>query len=177
MKAILQVVSVGGLAMLAGCYSMDVATSTAPSDSALAPGESHPTEHVVVSNYGWFLFNIFPIVCGNAAPGASFPWKFFTNQVSPSLLHDRLTAHAAARGADVTNLTFFRDEQVFFDLPGSDIPLPIPYLVCFREIQFSGILTPRRDGASAKDESSTKRHKAVDEMRTLLDQLNPEADR
>ena len=59
------------------------------------------------------------------------------------LLHDRMMEYAREQGADVGELTFFRDEQVFFSIPGSQFPVPIPYVLCFREIQFSGVLTKR----------------------------------
>ena len=141
--------------LLAGCYSMDIASNAVLNDS-LASGthsgatqaetasSSQPrrTEHVVVSNYGWYLFNKFPLACGNTDPKASFPWVFFSNQVSPHLLHDRMMSYAASTKANVKELAFFRDEQVFFTIPGTQFPVPIPYILCFREIQFSGVLTP-----------------------------------
>ena len=143
--------------LLAGCYSMDIASNAALDDS-LAPGkhldaaqgEATPrgrqlrrTEHVVVSNYGWYLFKAIPLACGNTAPKSFFPWAFFSAQVSSDLLHDRMMSYAAAKNANVKELAFFRDEQVFFTIPGTQFPVPIPYILCFREIQFSGVLTPR----------------------------------
>jgi hypothetical protein len=53
--------------------------------------------------------------------------------------------YAMERNATVKELTFFRDEQVFFNVPGTQFPIPIPYVLCFREVQFSGILTPRAE--------------------------------
>ena len=131
------------IAMLAGCYSMDIA-----SNSALdGHGEktSRNSEHVVVSNYGWYLFDCLPLACGNTNHKALFPWVFFSNQVSSSLLHDRMMEYATERNATVKELTFFRDEQVFFNVPGTQFPIPIPYVLCFREVQFSGVLTPRAE--------------------------------
>ncbi len=131
------------IAMLAGCYSMDVASNSAL-DKHGTKGSRH-AEHVVVSNYGWYLFNCLPLACGNTNPKASFPWSFFSNQVSSSLLHDRMMEYAMERNAPVKELPFFRDEQVFFNVPGTQFPIPIPYVLCFREVQFSGILTPRAE--------------------------------
>ncbi len=121
---------------------MDVSTSPALHREGVPAAGGRQPEHVVVSNYGWYLFNRFPIACGNATPGASFPWRFFSNQVSSRLLHERMMSYAAARKANVNDLVFFCDEQVFFNVPGSQFPLPIPYVLCFREVQFSGVLTP-----------------------------------
>ena len=129
------------IAMLAGCYSMDIASNAALDGGTVR--EAPHAEHVVVSNYGWYLFNWLPLACGNANPDAIFPWAFFSNQVTSSLLHDRMMEYASSRNANVKELTFFRDEQIFFTPPGTQFPIPIPYVLCFREVQFSGILMPR----------------------------------
>lgn len=131
------------LLALAGCYSMDIASNASISGQPAAPSGQRRVEHVVVSNYGWYLFNYVPLACGNADREAWFPWKFFRDQVTSRLLHDRMMEYAARTDATVDELTFFRDEQVFFTVPGSQIPLPIPYLLCFREVQFSGVLAQR----------------------------------
>ena len=161
----------GGVALLAGCYSMDVATTSSLRQSALSPDDAMPKEHIVVSNYGWYLFNWIPIVCGNATPGRSFPWSFFSNEVTSTLLHDRMMARAAATESDVRDLVFFRDERVIFTIPGTNFPIPIPYVLTYREIQFSGVLT-HKTKPQPKNISPSK---TVDEMKQLLDKLNPEA--
>lgn len=102
-------------------------------------------EHVVVSNYGLYLFNYVPLACGNTTSGAWFPWTFFSDRVSSPLLHDKMMAYAASKKANVKELAFFRYEQVFFNVPGTKFTIPIPYLLCFREIQFSGMLVPRAE--------------------------------
>lgn len=169
MNAVAKTAALACMCMLAGCYSMDVATNNSLKKSALTPDDGRPVEHVVVCNNGWYLFYFIPIVCGNATPGAVFPWKFFTNQVKPELLHDRMMTHAASQNADVKELTFFHNEQVLFSIP--DFPVPIPYLLCYREIQFSGLLAhrPKDEPAKAKDPSAT-----VEEMNRLLNRLNAE---
>ena len=118
--------SLPAVLLLAGCYSMDISSNKAISHPSSSSNEVARAEHVVVSNYGWYLFNAIPLACGNADRDAKFPWKY-----------------ARKQGADVGELTFFRDEQVFFSIPGSQFPVPIPYVLCFREIQFSGVLTKR----------------------------------
>lgn len=156
-------------ALLAGCYSMDISTTDALKESALSADEGQPVEHVVVANYGWFLFDCIPVVCGNATPGATFPWKFFSNQVTPDLLHDQLMAHAASIHTDARDLTFFRDENIIFTVPGIDFPLPLPYVLTYREIQFSAVLTKRSEKLPP---DIVKRKKAVNEMNRLLDKIN-----
>ena len=145
MKLFAKTLLVAGGVMLSGCFSMEVATTRSLKQSALSPDDATPREHVVVSNYGWYLFNYVPLACGNTTPEAWFPWTFFSDRVSSPLLHDKMMTYAAAKRANVKELAFFRDEQVFFNIPGTKFTIPIPYLLCFREIQFSGVLMPRSE--------------------------------
>ena len=119
-----------------------------PQEEATREPAAGQVEHVVVSNYGWYLFNCVPLACGNASPKAWFPWAFFSDHVTSRLLHDRMMSYAASKKANVRELAFFRDEQVFFNIPGTKFTIPIPYVLCFREIQFSGVMTPRREEAA-----------------------------
>ena len=171
MKRMTRTLLFANAALLAGCFSMDIATTDALQGSALSSRDGKVLEHVVVSNYGWYLFSWIPLASGNARPDAFFPWKFFSNQVKSDLLHDRLMAHAAAQNADVKDLSFIRSEKVCFDLPGTDFPVPIPYILCYREIQFSGVLMQHKAPELSPE---TKQQKAVEEMNQLLDRLSPE---
>ena len=134
--------------MLCGCYSMEVASNSALNDSVSANGTEKPIEHVLVTNYGWYLFNCAPLVCGNASPGGTFPWSFFSDQVNPEIVHDRLMAYAASRDANVEELVASYDEKVFLQVP--EVQAPIPYLLCYREVQASGVLVERKKTQSAK---------------------------
>ena len=174
MKRMTRTLLFAAAALLAGCFSMDIATTDALQNSAPSARDGKVLEHVVVSNYGWYLFNWIPLACGNATPGAFFPWKFFSCQVKSDLLHDRLMTHAAALNADVKDLAFFRNEKVCFDLPGTNFPVPIPYLLCYREIQFSGVLIQHKDPEPSPD---VKQRKAVEEMNQLLNRLSPEEEK
>jgi hypothetical protein len=127
--------------LLGGCYSMEVGTNEALRNSGLTDGVNKPVEHVLVSNYGWYLFNCIPIVCGNASGADSFPWKFFTNHVDPVLLHDRMMAYANSKNASVKDLVFSRDEKIFFEIP--EVSFPIPFFVCYHEVQISGVLVEK----------------------------------
>ena len=54
------------LAFGAGCFSMDAAPMR------LRTLHGVPTEHVVIANNGWYLFNAWPLACGNAYEDATF---------------------------------------------------------------------------------------------------------
>jgi hypothetical protein len=138
------------LFLLYGCYSMETASNEALRGSNAPDCGCAPIEHVMVSNYGWYLFNCVPLVCGNASPDASFPWKFFSDQVSPAILHDRMMSYANSKKANVSNLVATHNEKVFLEVPGSDIPVPIPFLLCYQEIQLSAVLTNPPEPAGPK---------------------------
>lgn len=117
--------------LLAGCFSLDTAVSASTGD-----------EHVVVSNYGWKLFNCIPLCCGNATkPGDRLgPWAFLRNDVTMEKLQERFMAHAKSRGRSIEGLTYHNYETVLFNIPFTQIPVPLPYVLCFRELQLSGVL-------------------------------------
>ena len=153
MRFIMLSLAVTSMLLLGGCFSMEVASNEALRNSCHDTQADKPVEHVMVSNYGWYLFNCIPLVCGDTNPDATLPWIFFSDQVDPILLHDKLMKYTNSKGANMTDLVFNRYEEVFFDVPGSDIPFPLPYLVCYREIQFSGVLTKHiaQKNADGKD--------------------------
>jgi hypothetical protein len=55
-------------------------------------------------------------------------------------IQSRFMKYRAERGKDSINLNYFNKKNVLFEIPGSQIPVPIPYLLTYREIQLSGVL-------------------------------------
>ena len=159
-----RVIVSAALFAFAGCFSIDRSSSEAFRGSRLNVTDGEPMEHVVVSNYGWFLFDCVPLVCGNATPGASFPCRMFSDQVKADILQCRLTDYAANKKADLVDLHYFHNSNVLFSIPGLSLPIPIPYLLCYREIQFSGVLV--------KPPARTRVPESLEgEMRNLLNQI------
>lgn len=120
--------------LLGGCFSFDAAVSQ-------RTGE----EHVLVGNYGWRLFNIIPLVCGNATDPLvevpHGPWAFFRDDVTMDKVQSRLVNYAATKSEKkLIDITYNAYDTLFFSIPGLQIPVPIPYLLCYREIQISGTL-------------------------------------
>ena len=120
---------------LAGCFSLD----TAVLDSR--------TEHVVVRNYGWYLFNCIPLLCGNAAPDGGLPFVCFRDDVTQEKIQRRFMDYAAPKGVDASELNYFNDESVMLEIPAMSLSIPVPYLICYREVQLSGVLKPKRTSA------------------------------
>ena len=154
--------------VLAGCFSIDRGTSAAFRNSRLNITDGEPMEHVLVANYGWYLFDCIPIVCGNAKPGASFPFRVFSDNVKADIMQDRLMNYAAMKNADLVDLHYFHNSNVLFTIPGLSVPVPIPYVLCYREIQFSGVLVkPPVLPPPARQEPAA----LAGEMQQLLNQI------
>ena len=116
---------------LAGCFSVDTARSATAGRT-----------HVLVSNSGWRLFNVIPLCCGNAAPEAERlgPWAFFRDDVTLDKVQGRFMEVAQERGLEPQDLVYRNIDNVLFNIPFVSIPVPLPYLLCYREIQLSGVL-------------------------------------
>ena len=75
------------------------------------------------------------------------------------------------RGCDVVDITMFNSEQVLLDI--YSVPVPIPYICCYREMQISGVMVKRPDGTDA---AALRAGEMKREMKRILDRL-PEEDR
>ena len=128
------------VSLCAGCFTMDTATTETLRNSHHTGMEGKPREHVVVANYGWYLFNVVPLVCGNAREGARFPWVFFRDEVTTDIVHNRLTSYAALNGCHLAELNLYVNDSVLFEVPGTSIPIPMPYVLCYKERLVSALL-------------------------------------
>lgn len=133
----------GLLAFVAGCFSMEAAPLR-----GVHTLHGAPTRHVAIANNGWYLFNAWPLACGNARENATFRWRFFSDEVNIDLLQERLTRYAARENCDVTDLIVNNDEQVLLSIPFTSIAIPIPYVLTFRETQLSCVLVKRQSPAA-----------------------------
>ena len=154
-------------ALCAGCFSIERAALPPDVGTAASVGKGTTSkEHVLVSNYGWYLFNRVPLVCGNARKEAFCPWVFFRNDVDETKLQDRFTGYASEIGCDVDDLAMFNSEQVLLEV--YNIPVPIPYICCYREMQISGVLVKR---PSAADAAAARAAAMKREMKELLKKM------
>ena len=114
MKKWLLTALTGAVLGLSGCMSTEVSTS-----------ETCGTRHIVVTDYGWKLFNCIPL---------------FRSDITMKRVQDELMSEAAKRGAVATDLVYHNDDAVMFNIPLVGFSIPVPYVVCYREIQLSGVL-------------------------------------
>ncbi len=118
-------------ALLTGCFTIE-------SSIIRTTGQ----EHLHASNHGWFLFNVVPLACGNAEPDGWTPWVLFRNDVTMDKVQKRFMEYTNSQNCDAADLDYVAHESVMLNLPGLNLPLPIPYIITYQEIQLSGILTP-----------------------------------
>lgn len=157
---------------LAGCFSFETVPLGAEASSRLRVDcvQGEAVEHVVVSNYGWYLFNTWPLACGRAGSGM-LGFTLFSDQVNERVVLDRFIGYAEKRNCDVTDLNLFNDEEVLMTIGFGGLSIPLPYLVSFRDVQYSGVLVKRNSAEDAK----VKRRRLSAEMRSLLESL-PDGD-
>ena len=131
---------VGSLALAlvcSGCFTLDCAESP-----LLAPDAD---AYVVVRNYGWNLFGFIPLVCGNADIDSFWGSTFFKDEVKPEVAYSVLAKCADERNRAISDLAVFDDHCVFFSLPIINIPLPIPWVVQYKEVCISAMIAPEGD--------------------------------
>ena len=114
MKIRLAIPLVLAAACLSGCLSTEVSTS-----------ETCGKRHIVVSDYGWKLFNCIPL---------------FRSDITMKRVQEAMAEEAAKQGATVADIVYHNNDTVMFDLPLVGFSIPIPYVVCYKEIQVSGVL-------------------------------------
>ena len=155
----------------AGCFSLETSPLGDASGRTIELfGSDEPsTEHVVVSNFGWYFFNCWPIVCGNAHVGRTTPWRFFRNDVDENVLQRRLMSYASERGCNVKDLQIFNDSEVLMSIGVGGVSLPIPYVISYRELQYSCALTRRNRPTTDAGKEDMK--SLSEEMRRLLKKI------
>ena len=91
----------------------------------------------------------------------------------------RLTHYAKAFGYTVSDLVLLSTEQVFLSIPGTELPVPIPYVLTYRRKQFSAVLanpsaTPKPQ-ETEEDPEAAQRRRLSREMKDLLNEI-PDGD-
>ena len=174
MKNLNKILAAGSLFLTAGCFSLE--TTPLGDDSSqsiqLHGDKEQATEHVVVSNFGWYFFNRWPIVCGNARADRRLPWRFFRNDVDEDVIQRRLMDYAAARKCDVRDLQIFNNAEVLMSIGVGGVSLPVPYVISYRELQYSCSLVRRkRPPADARAAGREDMDALKEEMRDLLNRI------
>ena len=158
--------------LAAGCFNLESARLVKDGNVA-ADGEDSP-EHIVASNFGWYLFDRYPLVCGNASENSRWPWIFFHNHVDENIIHKRLVDYAKTRGTDLSHFTLFSNEEALMTIGVGGLSLPFPYIITFRDMQFSCVLE-RRTPRDAADARKKEMGRLNNDLKNLLDSI-PDGD-
>lgn len=126
MFKILSLLCLCGTICLTGCFSIEVAKE---------PGNR---QQIIASNYGWYLFDFIPLCCGDPDEDWIIPCTFFRDRVTMDDIQARLIKKARKSGKTVENLVWNNNDSVLMTIPFLDIPLPIPYIITYHEMQLSG---------------------------------------
>jgi len=172
LKIVRETVLTALLAGTAGCFSLENAPfkNEVGKELHLHASSSEPVSHAVVANYGWYLFNLWPLASGNAKEDAKMPFHFFYDDVKEDVLQGRLTKFAKAQQCDVADLALLSSEQVLLSIPGTSLPLPIPYIFTYRRMQISGVLVKHAE-VSQSESDAARRRAMSKEMKLLLNEI------
>ena len=118
--------------------------------------KSTDKEHVYVANYGWYLFHAVPVACGNANRDRWLPWVMFRDDVTMDKVQGRFMEYANGQRMGVEDLCYTVTDSVMLSIPGIDLPIPVPYLLTYREVQLSGTLVSADRHPTAEKEDGAK---------------------
>lgn len=134
----------------AGCVTIDQSRRETLDGVRLSEVNGNPEEHLVVSNYGYYLFNCIPIFCGNVNPDSKAAVSMFSDDVTLEATQKLLIDTVKARKCRVVSMQPYTKSTCFFSA--------IPYLgntlglVWYKEVQMSAVLVkPEQQPLAAKD--------------------------
>lgn len=126
------VVAVALALACSGCFTLDSSTS-----ALLAPDAD---EHVIVRNYGWFLFGSVPLVCGNADIDSFWGSTFFKDEVTLEIAHGVLSQYVADSGREICDIVVMADREALLSVPLFVVPISLPWVVQYKEVNVSATL-------------------------------------
>jgi len=126
------------LGLFCGCVSVERASQNAMMQMPIEGAPGTTEEYIHVSNYGYYLFNAFPIFCGNTADDRRGNTIWFSDEVTLAVTQDILIEEVKSRRCNLANLQPTVQSTCFFGA--------IPYIgntlgiLWYREVQISGIV-------------------------------------
>lgn len=131
--------------LVSGCVSVERAGGVAPAGVSILGAPGTPDEHVLVSNYGYYLFNCIPLFCGNTAREQRGETVWFANEVTLEKTQEILMDEVRSRKCRVAEIQPHVKSTCFFGV--------IPYvgttfgLVWYKEVQMSAVLVRSQQAA------------------------------
>lgn len=147
------------VAAASGCVSIDRCGAERLEGLSINGTDAKPVEHIVVSNFGYYLFNMFPLVSGNANPDRWLPISIFSDQVKLPKMQSLLAAEVQKRhGMELAELTSHYDSSPCFTV-SLDMKSWFGILFCYREVQLSAVLVespPAKEPGVAEESGDAK---------------------
>jgi len=129
----------------AGCYT---SVSVAPEHIkglGVVGADGEFVEHYHIWNGGWYLFDTIPLVCGDTDYNSLLGIAFFSDQVRTDVMTRIFNDRVRATNTKPANVATIVNDGVTFEVPGVSFPLILPYIICYREVQISGVLTRKKE--------------------------------
>ena len=142
----LRVAVLAAVLATAGCYTNDSVSPEHIKGLGVVGSNGEFVEHCHICNSGWYLFDRIPLACGDTDPNSLLGVAFFSDQVRTDVItrifNDRVRS-TNTKPADVVTIV---NDLVTFEVPGVSFPLILPYIICYREVQISGVLVRETEG-------------------------------
>ena len=122
------VLAVAASFVLGGCFSVEVASSP-----CLGEGVE---KHVLVRNYGWYLFGCVPLACGNARLDSWCPFSVLCDEVQPSIVHEKLKDVVNKHDCKIVDFHIIDDDDVLFEA----YYITLPWVVVRKDVSISANL-------------------------------------
>lgn len=122
----------------AGCVVIDESDRHTLDKFRISGGEGNVEEQLVVSNYGYYLFNCIPIFCGNARSDSTVAFSMFRDDVTLNATQKLLIDTVKPTKCNIVSMQPYAKSTCFFSM--------IPYLgntlglVWYKEVQISAVL-------------------------------------
>lgn len=133
-------IAAAAFAAASGCVSVDKCPAEKFAGMSINGTDAKPVGHIVVSNFGYYLFDLFPLVSGNANKERWFPFRLFSDHVKlpkmQSLLADEVQKH---HGLEIADLASHYDAAPCFSV-SLDPKSLLGMFFCYREVQLSAVL-------------------------------------
>lgn len=140
MKTLRLLVMLAAGMSLAGCYTRYSVRPSRLTSLAYGDERGRIVEHYQARNYGWYLFGSIPLVCGDRDEDNNGTFVFFSDQVRMELLTEDFNQRVRETNTRPACVTTLDRDMIAFEVPGLSIPLVLPYVLCYREVQLSALL-------------------------------------
>ncbi|MBP5510948.1 MAG: hypothetical protein J6Z49_08525 [Kiritimatiellae bacterium] len=100
--------------LLSGCVMVEKTSRNDLRGFEIVGSDGRGEEHIVISNYGFYLFNCIPIVTGNADPLNPTGTTLFSDEVTLDKIQRVLMQEVKQRKCQVTNIQPLCESTCYF---------------------------------------------------------------